>query len=82
MFAVYAVVLCVFAIVFRSTLLRTEYVVLAAAVALFVVWLVLRQVGVELAVQDGVRLVAQLTLLLYFFRTSAYGADGRRPIRR
>ena len=77
MFAIYAVVLCVFAIVFGSTLLRTEYVVLAAAVALFVVWLGLRQFDVERAVQDGVRLVAQLTLLLYFFRTSAYGMDSR-----
>ena len=76
-FAFYAVVLCVFAIVFRSTMLRTDYLVLAAAVTLFVLWLVLRQFGVERAVQDGVKLVGQLTLLLYFFRTSVYGVKSR-----
>lgn len=76
--AFYAVVLGIVAIVFRSTLLRTEYVVLAAAAALFVLWLVLRQSGAERAVQDGVKLAGQLMLLLYFFRTSAYGTDLRR----
>lgn len=76
-FAVYAMALCVFAIIFGSTMLRTEYIVLAAAAALFVVWLGLRQFGFERAFQDGVKLVGQLTLLLYFFRTSAYGIDSR-----
>jgi hypothetical protein len=76
-FAVYALILCVFAIVFRSTILRTEYVVLAVAVTLFVVWLALRHFGVEFVVQDGVKLVGQLTLLLYFWRTSAYGVNSR-----
>lgn len=71
-FAVYGVALCVFAVVFGRTVLRTEYGVLVAALSLFVVWLGLRQVGAGLAAQDGVRLVGQLTLLLYFFRTSAY----------
>ena len=77
-FAIYAAVLCVFAIVFGSTMLRTEYVVLAAAVALFVVFLALRHFAVEpILLQHGVKLVGQLTLLLYFFRTSAYGVDSR-----
>ena len=77
-FAIYAAVLCVFAIVFGSTILRTEYVVLAAAVTLFVVFLALRHFAVErVLLQDGVKLVGQLTLLLYFFRTSAYGVDSR-----
>jgi len=73
MFALYAVLLCVFAIVFGSTMLRTEYIVLAAAVTLFAAWLGLRHFGVERVVQDGVKLVGQLALLLYYFRTSAYG---------
>ena len=77
-FAIYAVVLCVFAIVFGSTMLRTEYVVLAAAVASFVVFLALRHFAVEpILLQHGVKLVGQLTLLLYFFRTSVYGMDSR-----
>jgi hypothetical protein len=77
MFAIYAAVLCVFAIVFGSTMLRTEYVVLAAAATLLVVWLVLRHFGVERVAQDGIKLVGQLTLLLYFFRTSSYGVGSR-----
>lgn len=78
-FAVYAVVLAIFAIVFRSTLLQTEYVVLVATVALFVAWLALRQVAADrVFLQEAVKLVGQLTLLIYFFRTSAYGV--RRPV--
>ena len=70
MFAIYAVVLCVFAIVFRSTMLRTEYVVLAAAVTLFVVWLGLRHFGVERRrFRTESSSLGQLTRLLYFFRT-------------
>lgn len=73
-FAVYGVALCVFAVVFGRTVLRTEYGVLVVALAVFVAWLGLRQADAGLGAQDGVRLVGQLTLLLYFFRTSAYGA--------
>ncbi len=36
-----------------------------------------QRIAAERAVQDGVRIVAQLTLLLYFFRTSAYGVTPR-----
>lgn len=77
-FVVYVVVLCVFAAAFGRILLRTEYGVLAAALVLFVAWLGLRQAGAGLAVQDGVRLLGQLVLLLYFFRTSAYGTSPGR----
>jgi len=73
-FGIYAAALAVFAVVFRSTLLRTEYGVLAATVALSLAWLALRHVAAEsVLLQDAVRLVGQLTLLLYFYRTSAYG---------
>lgn len=75
--AVYVVVLAVFVIVFRAILLRTDYVLLAAALVLAVLWLGLRYVAVEEAVQDAVKLVGQLTLLLYFFRVSAYGLQPR-----
>jgi len=79
-FAVYAVVLGVFAIVFRSTLLQTEYGVLVATIALFVAWLGLRYFAAEsVFAQEAVKLVGQLTLLVYFFRTSAYGPT--RPLR-
>jgi len=74
-FSIYAVALCVFVVVFKRTMLRTEYVVLVAAVALFVVWLALRLFGVEHVVRYGFMLAGQLTLMLYFFRTSAYGVD-------
>lgn len=79
-FAIYAAVLCAFAIVFGSTVLRTEYVLLAATGTLFVVWLALRRFGAEFVVQDAVRLMGQVALLLYFLRTSAYGP--RRPLLR
>jgi hypothetical protein len=72
-FAIYAVVLCVIAVAFWRTLVRTEFIVLAAAVVLFVLWLTLRQAGIGHAVGDFVRLAGQLVLLLYLFRTAAYG---------
>jgi len=74
---IYAVVLCILAVVFGPTMLRTEWIVLAAAVAVLVVWLGVRHFDVERAVQDGLKLVGQLTLLLYFFRTSVYGLNPR-----
>jgi hypothetical protein len=77
-FALYAVVVCAIAVIFARTLARTEYVVLIAAVVLFVAWLVLRQAGFGRAPDDFVRLVAQLTLLLYFLRTGAYGLTAPR----
>ena len=74
-FAVYAVVLVIFAIAFRSTLLQTEYGVLVATIALFVAWLGLRHFAAEsVFAQEAVKLVGQLMLFVYFFRTSAYGA--------
>ena len=72
-FGLYALVLCAMAVAFWRTVLRTEYLVLVAAGMLLVVWLGLREVGVESAAQDGVRFVGQLTLLVYFFRAAAYG---------
>ena len=73
-FAVYAVALAIFAIVFRSTLLQTEYGVLVATVALFVAWLALRHFAADrVFLQEAAKLLGQLTLLIYFFRTSAYG---------
>jgi hypothetical protein len=72
-FAVYTVALGIFAMLFGATVLRTEYVVLATALAFFVTWLAMRYVGLERVAQDGVKLVGQLLLFLYFFRTSAYG---------
>ncbi len=72
-FVVYAAVLCVFAIAFARMVLRTEYGVLVAAFAVAVVWLGLRQAGLPLAIQDGVRFVGQLLLLLYFYRAGVYG---------
>lgn len=77
-FALYAVVLCIIAGAFWRTLARTEYFVLAVAVLLFVLWLALRQLGIERAVDDFVRLAGQLALLLYFFRTAAYGLTPTR----
>jgi hypothetical protein len=77
-FALYALAFCGFAAVFWRTVLRTEYLILAAAVGLLVLWLGLRHAGVELVVQDGVRFVAELVLLLYFLRTAAYGLRAPR----
>lgn len=80
-FAVYAVALAIFAIVFRSTLLQTEYGVLVATIALFVAWVGLRHFAAEsIFAQEAVKLVGQFTLLLYFYRTSTYGL--RAPHRR
>ncbi len=72
-FGLYALVLCVMAVASWRTVLRTEYLILAAAFGLLIVWLALRRIGVDLAAQDGVRFIGQLALLLYFFRTAAYG---------
>mgnify|MGYP000849186549 FL=1 len=77
-FVMYAVALVVFALAFGRTVVRTGYGVLVVAVAVSVAWLGLRQMGVALALQDGVRFVAQLLLLLYFCRTGVYGLRHHR----
>ena len=77
-FVAYAVIAGVDAWLFLSTIRKTEYALLVIAVAFFAVSVLLEAAVTPYYLQDGAKLVGQICLFVYFFRT---GVSAARPPR-